>query len=319
MRNRERDERGRGQGRRPEDDDGGGGGAEERFARHGTDYGQPWAAGSGQGWSGRSGYSGQGYGRGSRGYGGFGHGPSWGEGVRPWEEMEGSGGSRSYQGDQYGNPQLAGGQAYGGRFEGQSRGSGHWPSFDDHEESFRRGFGMSPYGGYGQSGYGPGSQSGWGGSRDYGRPGQSGGPWSAGGGGWSPPQRGRAPKGYQRSDERIREDVCDAVIQAGIDAGEVDIRVEGAEVTLTGTVEHRYDKRQIEDIAESIAGVKDVHNQIRVSGAQRSSEPQSSSGLGSNSGAGTAAERERDQRRNGLTPGGPSATGSGSSGQNASR
>jgi hypothetical protein len=230
--------------------------------------------------------------------------------------MEGSGGSRSYQGDQYGNPQFAGGQSYGGRFEGQSRGDGPGSSFED-QESFRRGFGMSPYGGYGQSSHGPGSQSGWGGSRDYGRPGQ-GAPWAAGGGGWSSAQRGRAPKGYQRSDERIREDVCDAVIQAGIDAGEVDIRVEAAEVMLTGTVEHRYDKRQIEDIAESIAGVKDVHNQIRVSGPQRSSETQTG-GLGINSGSGTAAERDREQRRNGLTPSGSGTTGSGSSGQNASR
>ena len=40
--------------------------------------------------------------------------------------------------------------------------------------------------------------------------------------------------------------------------------VSGAEVTLNGTVETRYDKRLAEDIAESVSGVTHVQNNLRV-------------------------------------------------------
>jgi hypothetical protein len=79
------------------------------------------------------------------------------------------------------------------------------------------------------------------------------------------PFSGRGPRGYQRSDERIREDVCDRLTQHGqIDAGEVDIQVSDCEVTLTGSVNSREAKRMAEDTAESVAGVREVHNQLRV-------------------------------------------------------
>ena len=55
----------------------------------------------------------------------------------------------------------------------------------------------------------------------------------------------------------------------GIDAGDVDIKVEHCEVTLTGTVDNRQDKRRLEDLAESVSGVKHVHNQLRVEERQR--------------------------------------------------
>jgi len=76
---------------------------------------------------------------------------------------------------------------------------------------------------------------------------------------------GRGPKGYQRSDERIQEDLSEHLTQhSEIDASEIEIRVSKGEVTLTGTVDDRRTKRLVEDIAESISGVKDVTNQIRV-------------------------------------------------------
>jgi hypothetical protein len=49
----------------------------------------------------------------------------------------------------------------------------------------------------------------------------------------------------------------------------VDINVERCEVTLTGTVDNRHDKRRLEDLAESVSGVKHVHNQLRVEEQQR--------------------------------------------------
>ena len=81
----------------------------------------------------------------------------------------------------------------------------------------------------------------------------------------SGPHRGKGPKGYRRSDERIREDVCDRLSDHPmIDASEIDIRVEGTEVILSGTVDSKEDKRRAEDIAESISGVTNVQNQLKV-------------------------------------------------------
>lgn len=77
---------------------------------------------------------------------------------------------------------------------------------------------------------------------------------------------GRGPKTYRRSDERIREDIHDRLIdnEWGVDAGDVEIKVKDCEVILTGTVNSREDKRMLEDIACSVLGVTDVHNQLRV-------------------------------------------------------
>jgi osmotically-inducible protein OsmY len=77
--------------------------------------------------------------------------------------------------------------------------------------------------------------------------------------------RGRGPRNYKRSDERIREDVCQALtIDARVDASDVEVTVENGEVTLSGTVQSRPQKRRAEDIAESVSGVIYVHDTLRV-------------------------------------------------------
>jgi len=76
---------------------------------------------------------------------------------------------------------------------------------------------------------------------------------------------GRGPKGYVRTDERIREDVCDRLSwDDEVDATDITVRVENGEVTLEGSVETRHMKRLAEDIAEGVSGVTDVHNTVRV-------------------------------------------------------
>lgn len=73
------------------------------------------------------------------------------------------------------------------------------------------------------------------------------------------------PKGYQRSDERIREDLCERLAMSGrLDVREVEVTVSGGVVTLSGTVQDRQQKYRIEDMADEVFGVKDVQNQIRV-------------------------------------------------------
>jgi hypothetical protein len=83
------------------------------------------------------------------------------------------------------------------------------------------------------------------------------------------PHAGRGPKGYRRSDERIREDVCDRIATWGwVDASDVEVHVADGEVTLTGTVRDRRDKRLLEEMADTVPGVHDVHNQVRVRRAE---------------------------------------------------
>jgi osmotically-inducible protein OsmY len=87
---------------------------------------------------------------------------------------------------------------------------------------------------------------------------------------------GRGPKGYQRSDERIREDVSDKLMEhPDLDASEIEVRVAKGEVTLTGSVDSRWAKRLAEDIAESCAGVRDVMNQLHVPSDYESTTHQS--------------------------------------------
>lgn len=119
-------------------------------------------------------------------------------------------------------------------------------------------------------GYGPGiwstdagSDRTWGGAGTFGS--SSG---TSGGAGWRQPGGyvGRGPKGYQRSDARIMEDVCDRLAAApDVDASEIEVTVRGGEVTLSGMVMDRHQKRRSEDVIDSITGVREVHNNLRVS------------------------------------------------------
>ncbi|HYH20130.1 MAG TPA: BON domain-containing protein [Azospirillum sp.] len=77
--------------------------------------------------------------------------------------------------------------------------------------------------------------------------------------------RGRGPRGYTRSDERIRDDVNDRLTDDPyVDASDIDVAVSGCEVTLTGTVDSRMARRRAEDIVEAVSGVTHVQNNLRV-------------------------------------------------------
>lgn len=75
----------------------------------------------------------------------------------------------------------------------------------------------------------------------------------------------KGPKGYQRSDSRITEDVSERLSEdRHIDASDIEVSVQGGVVTLKGTVPARYMKHLAEDCADRCFGVKDVENRIRV-------------------------------------------------------
>jgi osmotically-inducible protein OsmY len=80
-----------------------------------------------------------------------------------------------------------------------------------------------------------------------------------------PNYAGRGPRGYRPSDERIYEHVCDRLTDDPlVDASDIDVRVSDGEVTLSGNVRSRREKREAEDVAGSVVAVKDVINELRV-------------------------------------------------------
>jgi osmotically-inducible protein OsmY len=214
-----------------------------------------------RGWGGREGYGSE-----SRYRGGFGAQSSEYDRGREewrWRDRPGSagqgvgGGMGTYSGQDWSQRQGSWG---GGMGEGFGRGGER--GYGERGYSERGGY-QGMYGqGYGQEGYGAAGRSvsetwrggAWGGASTYAGQGTTG------------RFTGRGPKGYRRSDERIREDVCDRLTQhPDVDASEIEVQVNNGEVTLTGSVEDRSQKRMAEDMVENLSGVREVHNQLRVS------------------------------------------------------
>ena len=109
------------------------------------------------------------------------------------------------------------------------------------------------------------------------------------------PHRGKGPKNYSRSDDRIREDVCECLMQdSNVDASEIDVKVSSGEVTLTGTVNSKEEKRRAEDAVERLTGVKDIHNELRV---ESSSENRSQSMTNSSSADGSSSNGQSSTNR----------------------
>jgi osmotically-inducible protein OsmY len=152
----------------------------------------------------------------------------------------GRGGSTTAQGSYYGS------QEYGvapGTQEGYPRGDYETRSFGQGTQALHE---------YGTSGS-PGSRT----TTEWG-------PASMG-------YRGRGPRNYTRSDERIREDLNERLTDADdLDASGIMVEVSNGVATLSGTVDERWMKHRAEDLTDSCSGVRDVRNQIQVkSSAQR--------------------------------------------------
>lgn len=78
-------------------------------------------------------------------------------------------------------------------------------------------------------------------------------------------QRGRGPKGYQRSDARILEDVSERLTEdSHVDATDIEVTVHEREVKLAGRVASRDERRRAEAIADAVSGVAHVQNDLRV-------------------------------------------------------
>jgi osmotically-inducible protein OsmY len=100
------------------------------------------------------------------------------------------------------------------------------------------------------------------------------------------------PKGYQRSDERLKEDICERLMESHyIDSSDVSIDVRGAKVVLDGTVPSRHMKHAIEDLVDACPGVQDIDNRVRVANqSMRQNQGTQSQGLpGSGTSTGSGA------------------------------
>jgi hypothetical protein len=103
------------------------------------------------------------------------------------------------------------------------------------------------------------------------------------------PYTGIGPRGYRRSDERVREEVCERFAEHGqLDPSDIEVSVRDGEVLLAGTVATRVQKRLAEDIADLVFGVVEVHNRLRVQRpgeeAHSSSSREASSSVAHNNG-----------------------------------
>lgn len=217
----------------------------------------------------RTGYGEQGFGSGEA------PGPSWGGGPRGGYGGGRPGGTHGMRGggwaaagerfEQGRGPRSHGPEGWGGgpgheHHEGPRRGSGmHRSQRPDEYGSPEDVWARSEFAGRGE--FGSMETPGWSGagssvvgSRETRHGWEMPGPYS-----------GLGPEGYRRSEEAIRDDVCERLTLHGeLDASGITVRVEDGEVMLDGVVDSRRSKRMAEETAESVSGVRDVHNRLRI-------------------------------------------------------
>ena len=84
---------------------------------------------------------------------------------------------------------------------------------------------------------------------------------------------GKGPKGWKRSDDRIKDEVCEALTDSYlVDASDIDVEVKDGHVSLSGTIESRQAKREVEHIVDGIRGVEDVQNNLKLARSENVSE-----------------------------------------------
>lgn len=261
---------------RDSDEERWGQGGESRYQGQQSGRGDPYGSGQQQGYGSSGQYEQGGYGRsqyGQREQGGYGAGTSYqrggfrGEQQRSYGEFRepGRSGSSEWRPEESSRQR----QGYGRQYESQSFDQPYPPGFQSE-------FGSSQ----GASRYGSGRQ----GSSEYGG------------------HRGKGPKGYTRSDDRLKEVICEKLTDDPmIDASEINVEVTSQIVKLTGTVDDRSTKYEVEELIERCGGVKDIDNQLRVrSGSSQRSQMGSQGGsmesAGSSSGSGTSQPTSQSTR-----------------------
>lgn len=197
--------------------------------------------------------------------------------YEPWRF---SPGRRDYEMDRSQSGEYRGAGSYGNRDFGWYGGGGHPQDFGSRFEERERherpgGSGYPSYGfeddpnyGY-ERGMDYGDERSYRGARSWQSREQRQRPQGFG----RPNFTGRGPRGYKRSDERIREDVCDRLLlDPEVDASDIEVRVADGQVTLEGTIDDRRAKHRAENLCEAIPGVQDVANHLHIK--REPSQPQ---------------------------------------------
>ena len=79
------------------------------------------------------------------------------------------------------------------------------------------------------------------------------------------PFTGLGPKNYKRSDARITEEINDRLLAHGyVDPTEVEVTAHKGIVILSGTVDNRRMRRQVEEIVDSVSGISEIRNELRI-------------------------------------------------------
>lgn len=216
------------------------------------------------------------YGSGSqnRSYDDWGYGPQERYAGRASQSgyfgTEGSGGYGTSSGN-YDNFRSSGSYGASGNAANYGSSAGDFASGRDYESQWGGGsrYGSSS-GSYGNHGYGSGSES---------YRGES--------------YRGKGPKGYARSDDRLKELICERLTEDhGIDASDITVDVTGQSVKLTGSIDNRRAKYEVEELIERVGGVKDIDNQLKVQPRTGDTRGSDYSASGSTSGSrGTSADK----------------------------
>lgn len=184
-------------------------------------------------------------------------------GGRPWEERQSWGDRPAWNDRRSWDDRQSWGQRRSWASEDVPRQWGYMDRGEMGGQHMNRERAWSPYGQGRQGGVTGGYEPSGAGTEYYGQASPMSGPFT-----------GRGPRGWQRPDDRIKEDICERMSHHGsLDASDLEVRVNNCEVTLSGSVQDREAKRMAEHIAESVSGVRDVHNQIRVSGATGPQQP----------------------------------------------
>ena len=161
-----------------------------------------------------------------------------------------------------------------------------WGEAPAHEDRFGH-EGLAGYGDFrehGEGGHSPSANTRGAGAREDG--GRTGG------------QRGRGPRSAaSRGDHLIAEEINERLMHdERVDAGEILLIVEDGVVTLTGEVPERRMKHLAEDIADSVRGVRELRNLIRVDRGSDSFGPPGEAWRSGNSQKGSGFSSESANR-----------------------
>ena len=77
--------------------------------------------------------------------------------------------------------------------------------------------------------------------------------------------RGKGPRNYVRTDQRVFEDVCEELTRDdAVDASDITVHVERGVVTLDGAVATARMREVAEETITELPGVRSVRNQLRA-------------------------------------------------------